>query len=66
MTVQDLIDLCTAYEIPTDTEIASDSDDCAGRLFYTRICTDMQTGELVIVLGGDREAIDIEDHPGYE
>jgi hypothetical protein len=52
--------------LPPETEIVADSDDCAGRISGYRIVTNMRTGEIMMALMADREAIDVEDHPAFE
>lgn len=51
--------------LPPETEICADSDDCAGFITGYRIVTNMRTGEIMMALTTDREAVDVEDHPGF-
>lgn len=65
MTAQELIEDLKRLGLPPETTIVSDSDDCAGPITGYRIVTNMRTGEIMMALTGDREAIDVEDHPAF-
>lgn len=66
MNVKELIDTLNELGLPLDTEIAFDSDDCVGLIAGYRVVTDMTTGDTIIAMQTDRDAVDVEDHPGFE
>jgi hypothetical protein len=60
MNVKDLLELVLEHDLPLDTELTGDSDDCVGITTGIWTATLKRTGETVIVLGTDREAEEIE------
>ena len=59
MNVKDLLELVLEYDLPLDTEITADSDDCVGISSGFWTATLKRSGETVIVIGTDRDAEEI-------
>ena len=60
MNVKDLLELVLEHDLPLDTEITTDSDDCVGISTGMWTATIKRSGETVIVVGTDRDAEEIE------